>query len=62
MPSRITSTAPIPSNPAAPAAPETAAVLDVPLALTDYERTLDWIDASVASDTPATSASRRCTR
>ena len=29
---------------------ETAPVLDVPLALTDYERTLDWIDAAVDAD------------
>jgi N-acetylglucosaminyldiphosphoundecaprenol N-acetyl-beta-D-mannosaminyltransferase len=28
-------------------APETVSVLDVPLALTDYERTLDWIDSAV---------------
>jgi N-acetylglucosaminyldiphosphoundecaprenol N-acetyl-beta-D-mannosaminyltransferase len=27
-------------------------VLGVPLALTDYERTLDWIDAAVAARTP----------
>jgi N-acetylglucosaminyldiphosphoundecaprenol N-acetyl-beta-D-mannosaminyltransferase len=30
------------------AAPATAEVLGVPLALTDYEGTLDWIDATVA--------------
>src|SRR5690242_9989019 len=29
-------------------APPTEAVLGIPLALTDYERTLDWIDAAVA--------------
>ena len=29
--------------------PETAEVLGVPLGLTDYERTLDWIDAMVAA-------------
>jgi N-acetylglucosaminyldiphosphoundecaprenol N-acetyl-beta-D-mannosaminyltransferase len=29
--------------------PETLAVLGVPLGLTDYERALDWIDATVAS-------------
>jgi N-acetylglucosaminyldiphosphoundecaprenol N-acetyl-beta-D-mannosaminyltransferase len=29
--------------------PSTLPVLDVPLALTDYERTLDWIDAAVAA-------------
>ena len=31
-----------------PAKPATAEVLGVPLALTDYEGTLDWIDATVA--------------
>jgi N-acetylglucosaminyldiphosphoundecaprenol N-acetyl-beta-D-mannosaminyltransferase len=30
-------------------APRTVAVLGVPLALTDYERTLDWIDQMVAT-------------
>jgi N-acetylglucosaminyldiphosphoundecaprenol N-acetyl-beta-D-mannosaminyltransferase len=29
--------------------PPTAAVLGIPLALVDYERTLDWIDATVAA-------------
>jgi N-acetylglucosaminyldiphosphoundecaprenol N-acetyl-beta-D-mannosaminyltransferase len=29
--------------------PDTLAVLGVPLGLTDYEQTLDWIDATVAS-------------
>ncbi|MEA2340697.1 MAG: N-acetylglucosaminyldiphosphoundecaprenol N-acetyl-beta-D-mannosaminyltransferase, partial [Solirubrobacteraceae bacterium] len=34
--------------PAAPAVrPETAEVLGVPLALTDYERTMDWMDATI---------------
>ena len=32
-----------------PAAVDTAPVLGVPLALTDYQRTLDWIDAAVAA-------------
>ena len=41
----------------------TEAVLGVPLALTDYEHTLDWIDAAVASAMRAsTSASPPCTR
>ena len=31
------------------ATPPTVTVLDVPLALTDYEGTLDWIDAAVAA-------------
>ena len=30
-----------------PAAPATATVLGIPLALTDYDRTLDWVDAAV---------------
>jgi N-acetylglucosaminyldiphosphoundecaprenol N-acetyl-beta-D-mannosaminyltransferase len=34
---------------APPALPPTAEVLGVPLALTDYEQTLDWIDDAVAS-------------
>ncbi len=34
---------------AAPAPPATATVLGVPLALTDYARTLDWVDAMVAA-------------
>ncbi|MEA2311283.1 MAG: N-acetylglucosaminyldiphosphoundecaprenol N-acetyl-beta-D-mannosaminyltransferase [Solirubrobacteraceae bacterium] len=31
----------------------TQALLDVPLALTDYEHTLDWIDAAVAARSPS---------
>jgi N-acetylglucosaminyldiphosphoundecaprenol N-acetyl-beta-D-mannosaminyltransferase len=34
-------------RPAPPAAPTSRAVLGVPLALTDYESTLDWIDDAV---------------
>jgi N-acetylglucosaminyldiphosphoundecaprenol N-acetyl-beta-D-mannosaminyltransferase len=34
---------------APPAAPPSEAVLGIPLALTDYEGTLDWIDAAVAA-------------
>ena len=34
---------------ATPALPPTAEVLGVPLALTDYEGTLDWIDGAVAA-------------
>ena len=34
------------------AVPPAAPVLGVPLAITDYERTLDWIDAAVAAPTP----------
>ena len=40
---------PSPALPGAPAAPPTDAVLGVPLALVDYEGTLDWIDAAVAA-------------
>ena len=42
--------APEPAAPSAGALPavEQAPVLGVPLAVTDYERTLDWIDAAVA--------------
>jgi N-acetylglucosaminyldiphosphoundecaprenol N-acetyl-beta-D-mannosaminyltransferase len=39
--------------PAAPSAPATCEVLGIPLALTDYERTIDWIAASVAAGTKA---------
>jgi N-acetylglucosaminyldiphosphoundecaprenol N-acetyl-beta-D-mannosaminyltransferase len=34
---------------AAPPRPAAQCVLDVPLAITDYARTLDWIDAAVAA-------------
>jgi N-acetylglucosaminyldiphosphoundecaprenol N-acetyl-beta-D-mannosaminyltransferase len=34
---------------AAPDLPQSAEVLGVPLALTDYERTLDWMDEAVAA-------------
>ena len=40
MPTALSTLAP-------PAPPPTQAILDVPLALTDYEGTLDWIDATV---------------
>jgi N-acetylglucosaminyldiphosphoundecaprenol N-acetyl-beta-D-mannosaminyltransferase len=44
-----------PSPGAAPQAkPATAEVLGVPLALADYERTMDWIDATVAARQKAT--------
>jgi N-acetylglucosaminyldiphosphoundecaprenol N-acetyl-beta-D-mannosaminyltransferase len=36
-----------PAAPAAPAAMPAQPVLGIPLALTDYDRTLDWIDATV---------------
>ena len=45
-------------EPVAVLPPATVNVLDVPLGLTDYEGTLDWIDAMVAARTTrATSAS-----
>ena len=34
-----------------PSTPRSVGVLGIPLALTDYDRTLDWIDRSVASGT-----------
>ncbi len=37
------------SDPLAACAPPAVAVLGVPLGLTDYDRTLDWIDATVAA-------------
>ena len=50
-------------EPLAVIAPATAEVLGVPLALTDYERTLDWLDATVAgwnqAPTPFTWAGKR---
>jgi N-acetylglucosaminyldiphosphoundecaprenol N-acetyl-beta-D-mannosaminyltransferase len=36
-------------TPPTPSLPRTQNVLGVPLAVTDYERTLDWIDAAVAA-------------
>ena len=41
--------------------PPTVDVLGVPLALTDYERTMDWMDATVRATGAATSASPRRT-
>jgi N-acetylglucosaminyldiphosphoundecaprenol N-acetyl-beta-D-mannosaminyltransferase len=38
------------AEPLAPRPPATKALLGVPVALTDYERTLDWIDEAVAAD------------
>ena len=40
---------PAPSTATAPVAPPAVDVLGVPLALTDYERTIDWIDATIAA-------------
>jgi N-acetylglucosaminyldiphosphoundecaprenol N-acetyl-beta-D-mannosaminyltransferase len=47
MPSSSLTTAP--GVAAAPMPPASQDVLGVPLALTDYERTLEWIDATVAA-------------
>ena len=41
-------------EPAEAPKPDTAEVLGVPLALTDYEATMDWIDATVAAGKRAT--------
>jgi N-acetylglucosaminyldiphosphoundecaprenol N-acetyl-beta-D-mannosaminyltransferase len=38
--------------PVAPEAPRAVGVVGVPLALTDYEGTLDWIDAAIDADEP----------
>src|SRR5213592_2635468 len=35
--------------PAGPADPAKVSILGIPLALTDYERTMDWIDAMVSA-------------
>ena len=40
--------APTPAPGARPVEPEKVELLGIPLALTDYERTMDWIDAMVA--------------
>ena len=39
-----------PTRQGAPGLPPAEAVLGVPLALTDYEKTLDWIDGTVATN------------
>src|SRR4051794_25298454 len=46
--------APVPGapTPPAPARPASVDVLGVPLGLTDYEQTMDWMDAAVASRKP----------
>jgi N-acetylglucosaminyldiphosphoundecaprenol N-acetyl-beta-D-mannosaminyltransferase len=53
MRSRSTARAALQPLPAVPEPPRVheQPVLGIPLALTDYEKTLDWIDASVSSDT-----------
>jgi N-acetylglucosaminyldiphosphoundecaprenol N-acetyl-beta-D-mannosaminyltransferase len=47
MPAQTPTPSPIAAAP--PVAPPAVEVLGVPLALTDYERTIDWIDAMVAA-------------
>ncbi|HEX8086025.1 MAG TPA: WecB/TagA/CpsF family glycosyltransferase [Solirubrobacteraceae bacterium] len=42
------------ANDAPESKPETAEVLGVPLALADYERTMDWIDATIETSGKAT--------
>lgn len=45
----FTSAAPLPPKPTpAPIPPDAVSVLGVPLALTDYEATMDWMDATIA--------------
>src|SRR4051812_35736513 len=45
----MSNTAPAARRAEPPKSPRAASVLGVPLALVDYERTLEWIDAAVAS-------------
>src|SRR3954447_5210479 len=49
MPSSAQQTDPVPTPPPAPELLPTAEVLGIPLALSDYEQTMDWMDAMVAS-------------
>jgi N-acetylglucosaminyldiphosphoundecaprenol N-acetyl-beta-D-mannosaminyltransferase len=50
MPAPTPAPSPLPAAPLAAAVPPPAAdVLGVPLALTDYERTMDWMDATIAA-------------
>jgi N-acetylglucosaminyldiphosphoundecaprenol N-acetyl-beta-D-mannosaminyltransferase len=42
-------TPPADPSPAAPARPASASVLGIPLALTDYDGVLDWMDAAIAA-------------
>jgi len=48
----ISHVTPLREHPVAPAPPPVADVLGVPLALTDYERTMDWMDAMVVAGHP----------
>jgi N-acetylglucosaminyldiphosphoundecaprenol N-acetyl-beta-D-mannosaminyltransferase len=47
----MTVTSPQPSAATAPLAPDTVELLGIPFAVTDYERTMDWLDGMVASRT-----------
>src|SRR3954464_461120 len=49
MPSSAQQTDPVPTPPPAPELLPTAEVLGIPLALSDYEQTMDWMDAMVAA-------------
>ncbi|MGZ4277234.1 MAG: WecB/TagA/CpsF family glycosyltransferase [Solirubrobacteraceae bacterium] len=50
----MASSHPVPAAPPAAAEPPVAReILGVPLALTDYERTLDWMDAAIAARRPS---------
>jgi N-acetylglucosaminyldiphosphoundecaprenol N-acetyl-beta-D-mannosaminyltransferase len=48
----MTLTSPQPSAGTAPPAPDTVELLGIPFAVTDYDRTMDWLDGMVASRTP----------
>src|SRR4051794_36618605 len=49
MPLSIRQTEQLPEPTDPPALPPTAEILGIPLALSDYERTMDWMDAMVAA-------------
>src|SRR3954467_10138028 len=49
MPLSAQQTDPVPTPPPAPELLPTAEVLGIPLALSDYEQTMDWMDAMVAA-------------
>ena len=45
----LSSGVPLPPKPApAPIAPDALSILGIPLAMTDYEATMDWMDATIA--------------
>jgi N-acetylglucosaminyldiphosphoundecaprenol N-acetyl-beta-D-mannosaminyltransferase len=49
MPLSARQTEPVPAPPPRPELPPTAEILGIPLALSDYERTMDWMDAMIAA-------------